>query len=278
MLDSLGAATEDLVIDVIVVDNGSSDATREIASSRSECRLICSDNVGYAAGLNLGIDASDAQSILVLNPDIVLHPGSIPPLASRLACSGVGIVVPCVLDEDGQLHHSLRREPTLLRATGLGSTGWPLFAEYVIDPAAYRRAGKYDWALGAAMMISRQCLREVGHWDASYFLYSEETDFCLRARDLGWATWFEPLSVVTHVGGASGRSDVTHTMQIVNRVRLYARRHHRLKGWVYLGLSVLSEISWILRGHTQSRAAVRALLRPRSRPSELRASDSLLPR
>jgi N-acetylglucosaminyl-diphospho-decaprenol L-rhamnosyltransferase len=135
-----------------------------------------------------------------------------------------------------------------------------------------------DWALGAVMVVSRTCLDALGGWDASYFLYSEETDFCLRARDFGWETWYEPRAMATHVGGASGRSDKTHVMQIVNRVRLYGRRHGQLASVGYLLLTMLSEVSWILRGHVESRAALRALVLPSRRPAELNSGTSLLPR
>jgi GT2 family glycosyltransferase len=127
-------------------------------------------------------------------------------------------------------------------------------------------------------MFSRRCFEAVGPWDESFFLYSEETDFCLRARDAGWRTRLVPEAVVVHREGGSGRSDSTHVMQIVNRVRLYARRHSTAAGYAYLALNVLSELTWLARGQKQSRASVRGLLRPRSRPSQLGLGRELLPR
>ncbi len=64
-------------------------------------------------------------------------------------------------------------------------------------------------------------------------------------------------------------------MQIVNKVRLYARRHSAVQGWLYWGLTILSECSWILRGHPQSKASVRALFLPGSRPAEIGCPDRL---
>ena len=118
----------------------------------------------------------------------------------------------------------------------------------------------------------------LGGWDESFFLYSEETDLCLRARDIGLVTRYTPAAVAEHIGGASGQSHRTHVMQIVNRVRLYARRHHRPAAWGYYVLTILSELSWALRRHPQSWSAIAALLRPGRRPDVLGVSDTLLPR
>jgi GT2 family glycosyltransferase len=278
----IGALLESLVDcgadAIVVVDNGSSDATVQVAEGRDGVRVVRSANVGYSGGINRGVrEVPDADAYLILNPDLVVRPGLVAPLVAALADPGVGVVVPLVLGSDGRRQDSLRREPTLLRALGLTGLGIPLLSEYVTGDGQYVAARDADWALGAAVMFSRACYDAVGGWDESYFLYSEETDFCLRARDMGLRTRLVPAAVVVHHEGGSGRSDATHVMQIVNRVRLYARRHSRPAGYAYLALTVLSELTWIARGHTQSRASVRGLLRPSTRPSELHCGQSLLP-
>lgn len=276
LLDSLtdsGAAV------VVVVDNGSTDETTALVENRPGVTLVRSTNVGYSGGINRGVhEAPDADAYLVLNPDLVARPGLVPALVAGLSPPGVGIVVPLVLGSDGRRQDSLRREPSLLRALGLTWTGIPALSEYVTGDDEYRAPRDADWALGAAIMFSRECFEAVGEWDESFFLYSEETDFCLRARDAGWRTRFVPDAVVVHHEGGSGRSDATHVMQIVNRVRLYARRHSWLAGYAYLALNVLSELTWVARGHRQSRASIGGLLRPSTRPSQLGCSRSLLPR
>ncbi|MCZ7627704.1 MAG: glycosyltransferase [Microthrixaceae bacterium] len=76
----------------------------------------------------------------------------------------------------------------------------------------YARERDADWATGAAMLISAECLAAVGPWDESFFLYSEETDYCLRARDRGFKLRYSPKATATHIGGSrtprrsSGRS------------------------------------------------------------------------
>jgi len=279
LLDSLPGALGGISGDVVVVDNGSCDDTAGLLEARGDCRVIRSANVGYAGGINRGVrEASGAAAILVLNPDVVLRPGSIPPLAQSLGTPGVGIVVPQFQSPDGVIEHSLRREPTLGRALGLNRTGLAVLSEYVTQAELYTAPQVVDWATGAVMLISRACYDVLGGLDESYFLYSEETDLLLRARDAGFRTRYDHRSVVVHIGGGSGRNDKTHIMQIVNRVRLYRRRHGSAAAWCYYGLTIVSELTWIARGHPQSTAAVRALLRPSLRPVELGCSDRVMPR
>jgi N-acetylglucosaminyl-diphospho-decaprenol L-rhamnosyltransferase len=279
LLDSLPAALDGLSADVIVVDNDSADDTVSVLQARGDCRIVRSANIGYAGGINLGVrESPDAPAILILNPDVVLHPKSVPPLLAALDQPGIGIVAPQVRSEHGGLELSLRREPTILRALGLTKTKLPVFSEYVAQPAAYESPRPVDWATGAVLAMSRSCFDALGGWDESFFLYSEEVDVSLRARDAGLVTWYEPKAVATHIGGQSGRNDTTHTMQIVNRVRLYRRRHRGFASWCYYTLAVVSELSRIPRGHAESRAAVLALLKPARRPSVLRCSDRLVPR
>jgi N-acetylglucosaminyl-diphospho-decaprenol L-rhamnosyltransferase len=279
LLDSLPAAFGDISYDVIVVDNGSADGTADLLEARGDCRVVRSTNVGYAGGINRGVrEATGADAILILNPDALLGERSVGVLLEALQLPDVGIVVPQVQSPDGAIELSLRREPTLGRALGLNRTGLALLSEYVTSEAQYSRPQVVDWAMGAVMLMSRKCYDVVGGLDESYFLYSEETDLLLRARDAGFQTRYEPRSIAVHIGGGSGRNDKTHMMQIVNRVRLYRRRHGEIAAWCYFWLTILSEITWIARGHPQSRAAVRALLRPSRRPAELGCSDRLMPR
>jgi N-acetylglucosaminyl-diphospho-decaprenol L-rhamnosyltransferase len=279
LLDGLPAALAGLSADVVVVDNGSTDGTGELVARRTDCTLVLEQNRGYSAGLNRGLrTVRSAGPVLLLNPDVRMHPGSIPPLVAALSRSRTGVVVPRLVDDTGRLAHSLRREPTLARAVGLGRTGRPALSEAVVESAAYESPGVADWATGAVMLLSRECYDAVGGWDESYFLYSEETDYCLRARDLGWSTRYEPSATAVHIGAQSGQSPRIHAMQIVNRVRLFRRRHGPAASSLYLLLAVASEASWVLRGSRRSPAAIRALLVPRWRPAELGCSDRLLPR
>jgi N-acetylglucosaminyl-diphospho-decaprenol L-rhamnosyltransferase len=278
LLDSLPAALDGLTADVVVVDNGSTDGTAEFLAVREDCRVACSANVGYAAGINRGVrEAMSAEAILILNPDVRLYDKSVTALLAALSDPAVGIVAPQVRSPQGRLELSLRREPTLLRAMGLTRTRLAVFSECVAEPSAYTSPCTVDWALGAVLLMSRKCYDVLGGWDESYFLYSEETDLSLRARDAGLLTRYEPAAVAMHIGGHSGRNSSTHAMQIVNRVRLYRRRHGLLAAWCYYVLAVTNELSRVPRGHRESWSAVIALLWPPRRPAALRCCGRLMP-
>ena len=278
LLDSLPMAMGDLSYSVLVVDNGSTDGTIALLERRSDCQVVRSTNVGYAAGVNLAVHHSpEAAAVLVLNPDVTLDAEAVPRMRDALARPGVGIVAPRVREADGSLSPTLRRRPTLLRVGGLSFTGLAAFTERIEDPRAYATTHEVDWAVGAILLVGRRCYEALGGLDESYFLYSEETDFSLRAQDAGWATVYTPAAGAVHVGGGSGESATTHTMKMVNRVRIYRRRAGDMRAAVYLALTVLVELRRAVLGHRWSWLTVRALLRPAGRPAVLGASDALLP-
>lgn len=278
LLDSLPAALAGLDADVVVVDNASEDETCAVVARRGNIRLVRNANAGYAAGINLGVATSSAAgAIAVLNPDVRLMPASVRTLVDRLDDPRVGIVGPRLVNEDGSLAPSIRRTPTILRSLGLGFTGLPPFSEPDNSPRHHQLTRTVDWVTGAVMVCSRKCFVELGGWDESFFLYSEETDFSLRARDAGYLTVFEPGAVAVHIGGQSGSSATTYSMQILNRVRLYSRRHGEIASWSFFAVAVLREATRTARGDAHSRAALRALLTPRARPAQLRSSQRILP-
>ena len=279
LLDSLPGGLDGLGARVVVVDNGSTDDTRAVLAARGDCRVVAAANDGYAAGINRGVASLAGEGpILVLNPDVRLAPGSVRRMVAALETPGTGIAAPKVLTEDGDLFPSLRNEPSLGRALGLSRTGRTALSENVNDPAAYVGSRTVDWALGAALLVSRECHDRLGGWDESFFLYSEETDLCLRARDLGLATRYTGDAECVHIGGQSGQSARLHAMQVVNRVRLYRRRHGPLSSTAYFALTLAGEASRVLRGQRRSRTAIASLLRPARRPPELGCSRQLLPR
>lgn len=279
LLDSLPDAFGSLDYSVVVVDNDSTDGTPDLLASRSDIEVVRSTNDGYGAGINRAVQASPAASaILILNPDATLDPHAVPRMLGSLRQPGVGIVAPRVREEDGSLSPTLRRGPSLARAGGLSFTGLAAFAERIEDASEYLSEHEVDWAVGAILLVDRQCFDALKGFDESYFLYSEETDFSLRARDAGWATVYSPRAGAMHVGGGSGESAATHTMKMLNRVRLYRRRAGDLRAWLYFGMTVLIEFRRAVLGHRKSWTTLRALLRPSLRPPQLRAGTAILPR
>ena len=270
-LDALPAATAGLDRwQLIAVDNGSfDDGPARVASRAPETVMVRQNNRGYAAGINAGVAAAGpATSFLVVNPDLRLGPGSVRSLLDVSEEPGVGITVPRQYLPDGTPGLSLRREPTVLRALGeavLGGSRAGHFAalgETVCDPRAYLKPVAADWASGSVMLITRQCLELVGPWEEDYFLYSEETDFALRARDAGFALRLVPHASAIHVGGESHSSPRLWSMQTVNRVRSFARRHGRAHTMAFWGAVAINEALRAPFGAPAHRAALGALLHP----------------
>ncbi|MGN9845719.1 glycosyltransferase [Nonomuraea sp. H19] len=257
---------------VLVVDNGSADATldraREAMPGVEVIRM--GRNAGFAAGVNAGVSAAPGCDVLVLNPDIRLAAGSIPVLREALAVTGTGIAVPRLTSDDGSPHVSLRRRPTVLRALGEALLGGyragrvPALGELVVGAEAYERPGTADWATGAAWLASRACLDALGPLDERYFLYSEETEYMLRAGDRGFAVRYEPRAQAVHLGGEQATSSFLWALATANRVRLHRERHGRLAALGMRGAVLLNEASRaIARGRTggrKHRAALRALI------------------
>lgn len=234
LLDSLPDATRNLSVRCVIIDNKSQDETLSIVRSRSDAELIeAGGNIGYAGAINVGrANIGPCLSLLILNPDIVFRPGAIADLYHALKEPGIGVTVPMLCNDAGTPHHSIRREPSLMRALGDAVVGahWPRrpgrLSEIVRDNSAYKRLQDVDWATGAAILMSAKCNEAVGDWDAArFFLYSEETDFAARARRCGFRIRYVPTARAYHEGGGSGRSTALSALMAVNRIRYYEKYH-----------------------------------------------------
>lgn len=278
-LDALPAALGEIgPVRVLVVDNASQDGTLDVVTRVAPHVEIVPrrSNDGFAAGVNAGLAAVPGCDVLILNPDIRLAPGSVAALRTALRAPGTGIVVPRLINASGQNYSSLRRRPTVLRAFGeamFGGTraGWiPALGELVLEPGCYQRAGTAEWATGAAWLISSDCIRALGKLDERYFLYSEETEYMLRAADHGFTVRYQPDATAVHLGGEQESSPRLWALSVTNRVRLHRERSGRAPALLMWLAVLLGEVLRVAgrRGSERRRhlAAVRALLRMRRWP------------
>lgn len=264
-----GASGTDWIL--VIADNDSADDTlARLARCAPDARVVeVGANRGYAAGVNAAMRAAGEQdAYLVLNPDVRLGPGCVARLAARLSPE-VGIVVPKLLDARGELIWSMRREPTLARAAADALLGaeragrYGTLGEVVTDPELYASGRFTDWAEGSTQLVSAACVAATGPWDESFFLYSEEAEFDLRARDHGFGTWYEPAAVAHHLEGGSAASPRLWSLVVSNRVLMYSRRHGRAATALFWLATLVREGSRaLLLGKRTSRAAARDLLLP----------------
>jgi N-acetylglucosaminyl-diphospho-decaprenol L-rhamnosyltransferase len=287
LLATLDDGLGDLESRVVFVDNASSDDTVAVIQHAGLDVIALDVNRGYAAAINRGIrHLPNSRAVLVLNPDVALFPGSVAAMVNVLDDEHVGVVAPKTYSpgERSNLGWTQRRDPSLLRVWGYALLGDRISRRFaalsvtVADPHCYEVARDVDWAVGAVLLCSRRCVDVVGDWDESYFLYSEEIDYCRRARDAGFAVRYTPDAVVTHEGGGDGAANPRlRAMRIVNAVREYRRRHGAIASWCFYAGVLFHELCRVLAGRGTSRTAAVALLSPRRRPWEINASNSLLP-
>jgi GT2 family glycosyltransferase len=282
LLDSVPAAAERLRTRCIVVDNNSSDETLSIVQSRNDALGIdAGRNLGYAGAINLARRLiGSCSSLLILNPDLVLEAGSIAQLYQALDRPQVGVAVPMLLNNEGTLYPSIRREPSLTRAFGEaifgshlpGRPGW--LSETIRNPSAYQHPRDVAWAGGAALLVSAACNDAVGEWDdRHFFLYSEETDFAVRARRCGYRIRYVPAARAYHEDGGSGRSPALGALMAVNRIRYYEKYHRRPASSLFRAAVALQ---YLLRStDPNQRAALKALVR-RSRWSDLPGGEAAI--
>jgi GT2 family glycosyltransferase len=239
------AGTADL--EVVVVDNESSDGTRELVESRFPEVLVLSNvNGGFGHGNNRGIERTSARYVLFLNPDTAVIQGTFGALVDRLdECPEVGLAGTRQLMPDGELIPTIRRFPNASRAFGeaLACERWPVHpswsGERVLDIEPYTREFDCDWTSGSFMLVRREALLSAGCFDERFFLYAEEPDLCLRIKQAGWRVRHLPDMTITHHALKGGLRPRMMAQESLAR-RQYAQKHFtRPHQTAYLGVNGL---------------------------------------
>jgi hypothetical protein len=199
-------------LETVVVDNGSTDGTVELVrGSFPAATLLERENRGLAAGWNAGLAAaSSPRYYLLLNADAWLVGDALERLVAFAdAHPRAAAVGPRLLNPDGTLQRSVRGFPTVWRLATeylflrkLAPRSRLLNAFYAggFDHDAVREA---EFLMGSCLLVRREAVEELGGLDEEYFLFSEEVDWCFRARQAGWQVLFFPGAECMHVGGAS---------------------------------------------------------------------------
>jgi GT2 family glycosyltransferase len=223
------------ILDVVVVDNQSTDGTRELVETRfPEARVVSSPNRGFGYGNNRGLETTNAPYVLFLNPDTEIVDGTFGNLVEELdGRPDVGLVGVRQIGPDGELHPTIRRFPNAARALGeaLASERWPTHpswaGERVLDPLVYARECECDWTSGSFMLARREALLSAGFLDERFFIYSEEPDLCLRIKRAGWRVLHLPSMTIVHHEGKAGVQPRMVAQNAYAR-RQYARKHFAL--------------------------------------------------
>ncbi len=248
---------------VVVVDNASGDGSAEVIAEHIQAsgwggwaQLVRSGlNGGFSYGNNVAIrpsfcTAHPADFYWLVNPDTLVRPGALVALLEFMAQHPqAGIAGSSLEDADGVLWPWAFRFPTFLSefdsGLRLGIVSQLLSKHRLVRPMG-AQPERVDWLPGASMMIRREVFASVGLMDESYFLYFEETDFCLQARRALWDCWYVPKSRIMHIAGQS--TGVTHKTDRPNRLPAYwfeSRRRYFVKnhGRLY---AVLTDVFWMM--------------------------------
>ena len=196
-------------VECVVVDHGSTDGSVERARAAG-VTVVEQENRGLAAGWNRGLRETEGRYVLILNADAWLLDGALERLVAFAdAHPRAAVVGPRLRNPDGTLQRSVRGFPTLwrlateylfLRKLAPHSTALNAFYAGGFDHESVREA---EFVMGAVMLVRREAIAEVGPLDESFFLFSEEVDWCYRFAQAGWEVVFTPEAEAVHVGGAS---------------------------------------------------------------------------
>ena len=243
-IDSVLKNTKGISYELIIVDNDSSDGSKELLQDYSKkynnvVYIQTGENLGFGKANNVGIEKSKGKYILLLNSDTKLEKNIFPEMIKYMDNHPkIGVSTCKLLNEDRSLQGTGGGFPTLGRVFA-----WMFFVEDIpfieklfipfhpTHPMSFYKGGniyknkrKIDWITGAFMLIRRKVIEDAGMFDKDYFMYVEETELCYRINKAGWEIWYLPEWSIIHYGGASGGGDFS-LLSEYKGVKLYYKKH-----------------------------------------------------
>jgi GT2 family glycosyltransferase len=211
-LQSIYAGTRFVDFEVIVSDNGSTDGSVEFIREKfPRVRLIENGrNLRFAKGNNVGIQASEGEYILILNPDTIVHDGALDQIADYADKHPEAGAISCrVVNLDGSYQEHIRPLPTIrsewMAAFHLGAlanfSDWFNAGVYVGWTGEGER--EVGWLAGCFILVRGDLLKRLGGFDEQFFYYYEDTDLCRRIWQSGYSVLYTPDIRIIHLKGHS---------------------------------------------------------------------------
>jgi N-acetylglucosaminyl-diphospho-decaprenol L-rhamnosyltransferase len=244
------AGTSALAVEVIVVDNASSDDTlAALRAAFPQLALIANAaNLGFARGNNAGLAAARGRYRLLLNSDTEAQPGALRALVGFMDLHPeAGACGPMLLNADGSLQPSGRDLPSV----------WSVFAgmtrlyrlwrrDFYLQPDRdYEQSAQVGEVSGAALLVSAEAYRRVGGLDPNLFAYYEDVDWCKRIGQAGFRVYYVPEARVVHRwhGTSAGASELAYRAGQDSLRYYFAKHHGRLAQAAIQGLLALKELA-----------------------------------
>lgn len=254
-------------IEVIVVDNASNDGSAAMVRAEFPQVILIENwqNVGFTVGNNQAIEETHGRYVMLLNPDTEVRDNALQTIVRYMdRHPQTGVVAPKLLNPDGTVQSSRRRFPTLATAF-LESTvlqqWWPdnkTLRAYYMQEQSDDEIQEVDWGTGACLTVRREVIQQVGLLDESFFMYSEEMDWCYRIKQAGWRIVYLPDAEVVHYGGQSSKQVIAAQHIHFQRSKIRFFRKHRgpfagglLRGFLLLNYFYqlsMESLKWLL-GH-----------------------------
>ncbi len=226
-------------VEVIVVDNGSTDGSKEyLKTTTKDLKVIFNDrNLGFAEANNQGIKIAKGKYVLLLNSDTVVKAGALKQLVEFAEEKpDAGVIGSQLLNPDDSVQPSCYHSPSIFGAVKefwLGQKGaFTKYAPGTKEPVAV------DAVVGAAFLIRKEVIDKIGLLDEQYFMYFEDLDYCRRAWRAGYKVYYLPGAEIIHLHGASGKKLKSKPNQwLIESSKIYHGkfRHYLINFIIWLG-------------------------------------------
>ncbi|MBX4205802.1 glycosyltransferase family 2 protein [Candidatus Microgenomates bacterium] len=242
-IESVIKNTKDINFEIVIVDNGSTDGFVEEIKKKTykNLKIIANkENKGFAEGNNQGTKSSTGRYVFFLNSDTVVNNNVIGELTRWMDQNpNVGISGCKLIGTDGFMQEPGGYFPSLLSVFSWMTIQDLPLVDRVIKPfhplkkKAFVKGNKFftkkqnlDWIIGADMFVRRDVLNQIGGWDNSYFMYTEDVDLCFRAKKRGWQVSYLPNWEIIHLGGASSGSIEFPLVSEYKSIKLFYQKHY----------------------------------------------------
>lgn len=244
-IKSLLKHTANIGFEIITVDNGSTDgfveAVKKLNSGKTVIRVIANkDNLGFAAANNQGLKEAKGEYVLFLNSDTLVKDNVLGSVFDWMEVNQeVGAAGVKIVGKDGKVQEAGGYFPTLLRVfSWMTIQDLPLVDSFIkpfhplkkksflANTEFFNRQQHLDWIIGAFVFARKAVIDEIGGWDASYFMYTEDTDLCFRIKQAGYKIAYLPTWQITHLGGASSVSVEFPLINEYKGVKTFYKKHY----------------------------------------------------